>query len=154
MNRRTSQLKTGFTLIEVVISLGVFALAIVALVNSLGIASGFSVSEARRVRGTEILHGCFRDLSFVQGSSITPSPTLAIAPIVWGAKPVQVRLWFDHAGRRVTNEAEGYFKCDLTATRDPAGKLGHLHGRVVWPAVRKKGPPDGEVELFTSLMLP
>jgi prepilin-type N-terminal cleavage/methylation domain-containing protein len=154
MNRRTSQPTKGFTLIEVVISLGIFALAIVALVSSLGISSEFSGSEARRVRGTEILHGCFRDLSFVQGSTTAPSPALAIAPIAWGTKPVQVRLWFDHAGKRVPAEAEAYFKCDLTATRDPTGKLGHLHGRVVWPAVQKKGRPDGEVELFTSLMLP
>lgn len=154
MKQRPPHPAKGFTLIEVVVSLGIFAVAIVALVSSLGISSGFSASEARRVRGAEILHGCFRDLSFVQGSATATSPALGIAPIVWGTKPVQVRLWFDHAGKRVTDEKQAYFKCDLTATRDPAGKLGHLHGRIVWPAARQKGPPDGEVELFTSLMLP
>lgn len=144
----------GFTLVEVLVSLGIFAFAMVVIVGSLGTSGAYSANDARRTRSADLLHTCFRDLSFARTEGSAPSPTLGLEPLVWGPTPAKVRLWFDGAGQRVDDEKRAFFKCDLTARRDPAGSLGHLHGRIVWPAQRQKGAPDGDVELFTSLLLP
>ena len=144
----------GFTLVEVVVSLGVFAVAITVIVGSLVTASNSAGNDARRARAVEVLHGCLRDLDFAKAQAGTRSPTLGLEPLVWGATPAKVQLWFDAEGIRVDAEKDAFFKCDLTATRDPAAPLGHLHGRIVWPARQTSGRRAGEVELFTSLSLP
>ena len=144
----------GFTLIEVMISLGVFAFAIVVIIASLGTSGNSAANDARRTLAVEILHHCFNDLGFPKTPHSDPSPTLALAPIPWDAKPAPVRLWFDASGQRVPDAKQAFFRCDLTATRDATLPLGHLHGRIVWPAKRLQGVPDGDAELFTSLLLP
>jgi prepilin-type N-terminal cleavage/methylation domain-containing protein len=144
----------GFTLVEVMVSLGIFAFAILVIVGSLGTSGAYAANDARRTLTAELLHTCFRDLAFARTAASAPSPTLGLAPLVWGPAPTKVRLWFDVAGQRVDDEKQAFFKCDLTATREASGPLGHLHGRIVWPAQRQKGAPDGDVELFTSLLLP
>jgi type II secretory pathway pseudopilin PulG len=144
----------GFTLIEVLVSLGVFTFAIVVIVASLGTSGNHAANDARRTVAVEILHHCFRDLSLAKDGAVGTSPTLGIEPISWESSPGKVRLWFDIDGRIVGSEKEAFFKCDLTPRRDPAARLGHLHGRIVWPAKRQKGAPDGDVELFTTLLLP
>ena len=144
----------GFTLIEVMISLGIFAFAIVVVIGSLGTSGNSAANDARRTLTVEILHHCFHDLDLAKSSTSDPSPTLALAPIPWDAKPARLRLWFDASGQRVADAKQAFFRCDLTPTRDPALPLGHLHGRIVWPAKRLQGAPDGDAELFTSLLLP
>jgi len=144
----------GFTLIELLLSLGIFIFAIVVIVGSLAASGAYAANDARRTLTVELLHTCFRDLDLVKLPGSPPSPALGLAPIVWDDKPAKVQVWFDVAGNRVRDEKKAFFKCNLTATRDTTGLLGHLHGRIVWPAKRKTGAPDGDVELFTSLLLP
>ncbi len=144
----------GFTLIEVLVSLGVFTFAIVVIVASLGTSGSYAANDARRTVAVEILHSCFRDIELAKSSGSGTSPTLGIQPISWESSPAKVRLWFDIDGRVVGSEKEAFFKCDLTPKRDAAGPLGHLHGRIVWPAKRLKGAPDGDAELFTTMLLP
>jgi type II secretory pathway pseudopilin PulG len=144
----------GFTLIEVLVSLGVFTFAIVVIVASLGTSGTYAANDSRRTVAVEILHTAFRDIDLAKHRGSGTSPTLGIEPISWESSPAKVRLWFDIDGRIVDSEKDAFFKCDLTPKRDPAGPLGHLHGRIVWPAKRLKGAPDGDVELFTTLLLP
>ena len=146
--------ESGFTLIEVLVSLGIFTFAIVVIVTSLGTSGTYAANDARRTVALEILHTCFRDIDLAKSPGSETSPTLGIARIPWESSPAKVRIWFDIDGRKVSTEKEAFFKCDLTPTRDPASPLGHLHGRIVWPANRLKGAPDGDVELFTTLLLP
>lgn len=154
MNPRRPLPVKGFTLVEVLVSLGVFAFAIVVIVSSLGSSGTYAANDARRTLAVELLHTCFRDLDFSKASVNVPSPTLGIAPIAWDATPPKIRLWFDGDGKRVDSDKDAFFTCDLTPKRDPAARLGHLYGRIAWPAKRRSGPPDGEAELFTSLSLP
>ena len=144
----------GFTLIEVLVSIAIFSFAIVVIVTSLGTSGNYAANDARRTVAVEILHTCFRDIDLAKCSGSGTSPALGIAPIPWESSPAKVRLWFDADGRKVGTEKDAFFKCDLTPKRDPTGPLGHLHGRIVWPAKRSKGAPDGDAELFTTLLLP
>jgi prepilin-type N-terminal cleavage/methylation domain-containing protein len=154
MNDRCHKPANGFTLIEVMVSLAVFTFAILVIMASLGTSGSYAANDARRSAAVEILHTCFRDIDLAKSPGTETSPTLGIEPIPWEGKPAKVRLWFDIDGRKVGSEKDAFFKCDLTPRRDPAARLGHLHGRIAWPAKRQKGASDGDVELFTTLLLP
>jgi type II secretory pathway pseudopilin PulG len=146
---------SGFTLMEVTVSVGLLVFAILVIMGSLGTAARQAANDARRTLAVELLHRCFRDIDMAQQQGgAARSPLFGLEPVAWGAAPVKVRLWFDADGDRVEQEQDAFFQCDVTASRDAGGLLGHLHGRVVWPARRAKGSPDGEAELFTSMLLP
>ena len=144
----------GFTLVEVIVSLGIFAFAIVVVISSLGTSGSYAANDARRTLAVEILHTCFRDLDQTKTPGTTTTPVLGLTPIKWADSPAKVKLWFDANGKRVTGDKDAFFTCDLTPALDPTGLLGHLHGRIVWPARRTTKVNDGDVELFTSLLLP
>ena len=144
----------GFTLIEVMVSLAVFAFAIVVIVGSMGVSGNQAGNDARRTIAVEILHTCFRDIDLTRNGGSENSPVLGIKPISWSGTPAKIRLLFDIDGKLVNSSNDAFFACDLTSSKDPATSLGHLHGRIFWPAKRQKGAPDGDVELFTTLLLP
>lgn len=151
---RCGWLRRGFTLVEVVVSLGIFAFAIVVIVGALVMAGSDAGNDARRARAVDLLHTCFRDLDLAKAPGGNRSPTLGLAPLAWASTPQQVRLWFDANGTLVDGEKAAFFRADLTATRDPAEALGHLHGRIVWPVRHGIGGTAGDAELFTSVLLP
>lgn len=148
------RLARGFTLVEVMVSLGVFAFAIVVIIGALVAGGRDAGNDARRALAVDLLHNCFRELDLVKVPGSAHSPMLGLAPLTWGGEPVHLRLWFDVSGALVDSEQRAYYKADLTATRDAGAALGHLHGRVIWPARHGSGGIAGDVELFTSLVLP
>lgn len=146
----------GFTLIEVMVSLGIFTFGIVVIMASLGVSSKDAGNDARRSLAVEILHNCFKDLEFAMVSGVPVSPTFGLNAVSWTSS-APTTLWFDANGTRVDGMNDAFFKCELIPTLDTSGNsdnLGHLSGRVEWPAKRGKGAPDGEAELFSSLILP
>lgn len=143
--------RRGFTLVEVVVSVGLLAFAILVILGSLGYSGRLAANDARRTQAVELLHSCFRDLDPARNPGGGSTPVLKLAPLAW---PSKVRLWFDAEGNPVPDAQQAFFKCDLSAVKDASAPLGHLHGRIVWPAKRTTGSPDGDAELFTSLMLP
>ncbi|KAB2641272.1 MAG: type II secretion system protein [Verrucomicrobia bacterium] len=154
MKYRRYQLQPGFTLIEVVVSLGMFAFAMVVIVGALVTAGRATGNDARRALAVDILHSCFRDLDLAKAPGSPPSPTLRLAPLAWSSTPVHLQLWFDADGSLVEAEKNAFFKADITATKDSGAALGHLHGRIVWPVRHGLSGLAGDEELFTSLQLP
>lgn len=154
MKQKSFARSGGFTLIEVLVSLGVFLFAITVIVTAIGSAAGDAGNDARSSLAAGVLHDCFRDLEYVVNTDATASPTLKLAPVSWSTSPSEQVWWFDVRGRRVPSEGEAFFRCEMVSVRETAARLGHLRGRMVWPAKRRTGAPDGEVELFTSLLLP
>lgn len=144
----------GFTLIEAVLSIGLLAFAVTVIMAAMNTAGNYSANDARRTLAVELLHRSFRDLEMANTRRGGPSPVLGLEPIAWGKGADTLRLWFDAEGGRVETAAQAFFRCDITANPDPTGAVGHLHGRVTWPARNPQGRTSGEVELFTSLPLP
>lgn len=144
----------GFTLIEAVLSIGLLAFAVTVIMAALNMAGNYSANDARRVLAVDLLHRGFRDLAMVNRPGAGLSPVLGLKPITWGKGTETLRLWFDAEGKRVETQAQAFFRCDITAYPDPTGAVGHLHGRMEWPARNNQGRTSGEVELFTSLLLP
>lgn len=144
----------GFTLIEVVVSIGLLAFAITVIMAALGTAGQYASNDARRSLAVELLHRSFRDLELANKPGTERSPTLGLTPIDWKNSPSNIRMWFDVDGAVVTTQDKAFFRCDLMATRDAAGAVGHLHGRISWPARQSKRGVAGTVELFTSMLVP
>lgn len=144
----------GFTLLEVLVSLGIFVFAITVILTSLGTSANSAANDARRSQAVEILNSCFEDLSLAGTATAAKSPIYKLQPIAWASDPAPVRLWFDAEGKQVADAKSALFECNIIATKDPAAPLGNIDGRIVWPAKRKNGSPDGAAELFTSVLLP
>ncbi len=144
----------GFTLLEVIISLGVFVFAITIILASLGSSSSAAANDARRTLAGEILNSCFQDLSLAGKAPKEKSPLFGLEAISWNANPAPIELWFDTAGTRVPNKDQAFYKCEIVPTKDAAAPVGNISGRIEWPAKRAKGPAEGETELFTSVLLP
>lgn len=154
MNTKNHQGYRGFTLLEVLVSLGIFVFAITVILTSLGTSASSAANDARRSQAVEILHSCFEDMSLSGTAADAKSPIYKLQPIAWSSVPAPVRLWFDAEGKQVTDAKTALFECNIIATKDPAAPLGNIDGRIVWPAKRKTGAPDGVAELFTSVLLP
>jgi prepilin-type N-terminal cleavage/methylation domain-containing protein len=144
----------GFTLLEVLVSLGIFVFAITVILTSMGTSATAAANDARRSQAVEILNSCFEDISLSGTAADGKSAIYRLQPIAWSSVPAPIRLWFNAEGKQVTDAKTALFECKITATKDPAASLGNLDGRIVWPAKRKSGSPDGVAELFTSVLLP
>ncbi len=144
----------GFTLLEVIMSLGIFAFAITVIIASIGSSAGSAASDARRTQAAEILDSCLQDLSLSPAAINSKTPMFQLEPIAWTAEPAKLELWFDTSGNQVAGTQDAFYKCEIISTKDSSAPLGNLNGRIAWPAKRGQGAPDGQVELFTSILLP
>lgn len=153
-HHRQPSAAAGFTLIEVMLSVGLLGFAIMVILAGLETAGRYAANDARRTLAGELLHRSFRDLEMAATPGSGRSPTLGLAPLQWGSEPTTLQLWFDADGTPVESRSKAFFRCELLASRDGARNLGHLHGRIVWPARKPGERADGQVELFTSLLLP
>lgn len=151
--RKRCRLK-GFTLIEIIVAMGIFVFAITVILTMMSSSGSTVANDARRGKGSELLKTCFREVDFSKNPPSGPSPVLDLPPINWNATPTEIEVFFDVDGKKVAGAEAAFYRCKLSATRDPQSSLGHLQGLVTWPARRRSGAPDGQVELFTSLLLP
>lgn len=153
MNHFPHHRRRGFTLLEVIVSLGIFVFAITVILTSLGTSASSATNDARRTQAAEILNSCFQDIAVSGTAADSKSPMYQLAPISWD-NPAKFQYWFDQDGKKVTDENSALFKCEIVPTKDQSAPLGNLYGRIIWPAKRKNGAPDGQVDLFTSVLLP
>lgn len=144
----------GFTLIEVVLSIGLLAVAISVIMAALDAAGRYAANDARRALAVDLLQRSFLDLEVANRPGGGTSSMHGLAPVDWTAAPVKIQLWFDAAGVLVESRSKAFFGCELLANKDAGAALGHLHGRMVWPARKAGGRVAGKVELFTSMLPP
>lgn len=138
---------------EIVISLGVLAIALPSIFLALSYASKSTAESVNTSQAIEILEFTFADINAANLNRFPKSPQYAIDAPVGGALPPSETLWFDGEGRRVGARQDAYFRCELTFHQDSQhAELLHLHGRVSWPA--RAEVARNQTELLTSLPLP
>jgi prepilin-type N-terminal cleavage/methylation domain-containing protein len=146
---------SGFSLIEIVISLAVLAVAITTIFLTLSYASKSTGESIGKSQAIEILEQTFADINAANLNRFPKSPQYSIDAPDGGAPQRRELLWFDSEGRRVEARQDAYFRCELTFHRDSRhAELLHLHGRVAWPARAEEGREPHQTELLTSLLLP
>ncbi|MCF7674438.1 MAG: type II secretion system GspH family protein [Akkermansiaceae bacterium] len=154
MRTNRQHASAGFTLIEVVLSIGLLVFAITVIMAGLDAAGRYAANNARRALAVDLLHRSFLELEMANRPGAGRSSTLGFKPVDWEAAPVKVEVWFDADGTLVESPSKAFFRCELLANKDATAALGHLHGRMVWPVRESGGRQEGNVELFTSMLLP
>lgn len=146
---------SGFTLMEIVISLAILAFALTTILLALGFASKSSAESISKSQAIEILELTFADINAANLNRFPKSPQYLIDTPDGAAPEHRELLWLDGEGRRVETRQDAYFRCELTFHQDSRhAELLHLHGRVAWPALAKEGRERQQIELLTSLLLP
>lgn len=145
--------KAGFTLMEVVVSIGLLAVALSAIAGSIGYSSRRGAETSRESQAVWMLEGMLSESrEAVRGRQQTTAIHRFGIP---RELPGSVELWFDGQGGQVEGREDAFYRCRLEFQPDPAGtRLMHLHGRVTWPAAAMEGREQGSAELFTSLLMP
>lgn len=144
----------GFTLVEVVISIGVLAIALSVIVGSIAYSSGRGAENSRRLQALSLAETAVTDLRSALNNSRTTTTMLALAtPANPPVAKTQV-VYFNAEGVKVDSATGAFFKCTVNYYPD-AGvtSLAHVHLRVTWPALAKEGSEQGAAELLNSFAL-
>lgn len=149
----TPSLARGFTLMEVVVSIGILAVALPTIAGTISYSSKRAAESGHEVRAIWLLDSMQSELrATVRGQH----PATAIHAI---AKPASVPssedLFFDSEGVQVDDLKEAFYRCRLEFRPDASSDdLIHLQGRIIWPAAAPEGREQGSVELVTSILKP
>ena len=143
----------GFTLMEVMISIGILAVALSTIAGTIGYSSARAAEMSRKTQATWLLEGM---LGEVRGAIRDRQPQSPVHRIeIPAGMPGTEEMWFDGGGLRVEKQGDAVFRCRLEFRADPtSATLCHLHGRVSWPAAAPEGKEKGSAELLTSILQP
>jgi prepilin-type N-terminal cleavage/methylation domain-containing protein len=146
--------RRGFTLVEVVIAIGVLAIALGVIVGSVAFSSSRGAENSRKIQALTLAETAVTDLRGALTNARKESGLLKIAPPVNPPKATTAEIFFDAEGVKMDDQKGAFFKATLNYYPD-AGvtNLVHVHTRFVWPARAKVGSEQGSVELLNSFSL-
>ena len=151
--QRQSQRSRGFTLMEVVVSIGILAVALPTIAGTIGTCSRRAAESGHEARATWLLDGMLSDLrAVVRGRQSATAIYEIAAP---ASVPATDELFFDGEGVLLEDEKGAFYRCRLEFRPDESSaSLIHLQGRISWPAAAREGREQGAVELVTSIVKP
>lgn len=142
----------GFTLVEVVIAIGVLAIAMATIIGSVAYSSSRGAENTRKIQALTLAETAVTDLRSALNNARAKATLLdfevpANPPVV-----ATKEVLFDAEGVMV--KTGGFFKATLSYYPDAGvASLVHVHTRLVWPAAAKVGSEQGSVELLNSFSL-
>jgi prepilin-type N-terminal cleavage/methylation domain-containing protein len=144
----------GFTLVEVVISIGVLAIALSVIIASIAFSSSRGAENSRKIQALTLAETVVTDLRGALNNSRATSVLLGVAVPATPPVAATKEVFFNAEGVQVAGATGAFFKCTLTYNPD-AGvtNLVHVNTRVIWPAMAKVGSEQGAVELLNSFSL-
>jgi prepilin-type N-terminal cleavage/methylation domain-containing protein len=154
-NTRGGKGRGGFTLVEVVIAIGVLAIALAVIVGSVAFSSGRGAENARKIQALTLAETAVTDLrGALNNPTRAKSGLLAIDRPANPPVAATKEIYFDAEGVKVDSKTGAFFAATLNYYPD-AGvtSLVHVHTRLVWPAAAKVGSEQGSVELLNSFSL-
>lgn len=139
----------GFTLMEVVVSIGVLAVALSVIVASIGFSSSRSAENTYKILALSLAETALTDVRGAIANGLDKSEILEVAMPVSESRSEDI-LYFDVNGLPV-EQGRGFFSCVLTFFPDAeVSGLLHVHARVFWPTRAMIGREQGSVEILTS----
>jgi prepilin-type N-terminal cleavage/methylation domain-containing protein len=143
----------GFTLMEVVVSIGILAVALSAIAGTISYGSRRGAETSRKVQAGWLLDGMVADLRDAMPAGRTRTALHELD--VPAAAPAELEYFFDAEGIRTEGAEGSFFRCRFEFRPDDSGAaLIHLNGRISWPALAKKGREQGSVELVSTIFRP
>jgi prepilin-type N-terminal cleavage/methylation domain-containing protein len=143
----------GFTLMEVVVSIGILAVTLPTIAGTISYCNNRAAATGHDARATGLLDAMLSDLRFVMRGG---RPTTAIHGItVPKSVPATEEMFFDAEGVQVEGMDGAFYRCRLEFRPDESStSLIHLQARVTWPAAAPEGREKGSTELVTSILKP
>ncbi len=141
----------GFTLMEVVVSIGILAVSLTTIAGTIGYSSRRAAESSRRIQAAWLLDGMIAETAAAVRGRQLESAIHRIEPPA--NTPAEEELFFTSEGSRVEKPEDAFFRCRLEFRADAtSAELVHLQGRVTWPAVARDGREQGSVDLLTSIL--
>jgi type II secretory pathway pseudopilin PulG len=142
----------GFTIMEVVIALGIVSVGLVAIVGVLPVGIEIANETSERFGATGWVEAAFEDVRSVPAGS--PEGTLSPRYEIPLPEPGQTTMWTGYFsdGGRETEPENAVWTVEITLSRPAIGQPGpwHIHGRARWPAIATGGFERGRVHLTTA----
>lgn len=145
--------RRGFTLMEVVVSIAVLAVALGVIVTSIIYSGNRGAGNSRRSQALSLAEVAAADVEAAMRQELERSERLEITVPTVGTKGVAT-AYFDANGVN-TDKGQAFYQCRVSYHPDQSiNGLTHMHLRVVWPARARPGREDGAVELLSSVKQP
>jgi prepilin-type N-terminal cleavage/methylation domain-containing protein len=149
----TGRTRRGFTLMEVVVSIGVLAMALAVIVTSIAFSGNRGAENSRKSQALSLAESAAADVTAALKQELTRSERLGIPPPAAGVEATET-VYFDANGV-TSDKAKGFYQCRVSYHPDKSiNGLTHMHLRVLWPARARPGREEGAVELLSSVKVP
>jgi len=146
--------RRGFTLMEVVVSIGVLAVALSVIIASIGFSSSRGAENSFKAQAISLAETALADVGGALRNNQEVSEIYRITPPSESSEGREM-LYFDVDGMLATDRERGFFTCNLEFHPDAeVAGLMHVHARISWPTKAKPGREQGAVELLTSYSMP
>jgi prepilin-type N-terminal cleavage/methylation domain-containing protein len=146
--------RPGFTLMEVVVSIGVLAVALSVIIASIGFSSSRGAENSFKALAISLAETAMADVGGALRNQQKRSEIYQITPPEGNAGGRET-LYFDVDGMLAPDRGRSFFSCELQFHPDlEVTGLMHVHARVSWPTKAKPGREQGSVGLLTSYSLP
>ena len=159
-NTRVAKGRGGFTMVEVVIAIGVLAIALAVIVGSIAFSSGRGAENARKIQALTLAETAVTDLRGALNNPARAKNGLLLVDLVTDLRPPKPlvaatkEIYFDAEGVEVGSKTGAFFTATLNYYPDAGvSSLVHVHTRLVWPAAAAVGNEQGSVELLNSFSL-
>ena len=142
---------SGFTLVEVIAALGIFAFAITVLMGVIPVGMKQVQATSNEGFAMTAMEGIRDDLTVSLAARMTKSPRYGLAPPAAGATtPVDIRIK-DNGEPAAAHETAGFrilgtLRRAPPATPEPL----RLHLRATWPANAPAGRETGALEMVAA----
>jgi len=142
MNRSRSS-RSGFSLAEVTLALGIAAFCLVAVFGVMPVGVQTSRNATSQTAATNILAAVVADLRATPATSSTSTQY----GVTFGTNPSP--LYFDGAGQ-FSNSLNANSRYQLNVTWSGSSGLRYADVKVTWPAAATAANANGSVEMFAA----
>jgi len=145
----------GFTMVEILISIGILSLAILAIASTIVLSSTRSAEDSHKLQAANIIETAMVDLGGAVRAERATSALLNLPNPGQVEPPQEEVLFFNSQGVRVDEVTGAFFRYRLVYHDDPGiPALTHVHNRISWPATAAPDRAMGSVEMIRSFSQP
>ena len=142
---------SGFTLVEVIVALGIFVFAIIALMGVMPFGMKQVQTTSNESLAMTAMEGIRDDLALALTAQMTKSLRYGLTPPSAGVTtPLDYKI--KENGEPATTQESAVFRIIGTFRRPPTSSPGplRLHMRATWPANAPAGRESGVIELVAA----
>lgn len=144
---------SGFTLVEVIVALGIFIFAITSLMGVIPFGMNQVMAASNEARALSNMEAIRDDVSLAISSGMENSLRYGIAMPAAGAS-TSIDLMINEDGEIQTGKGRSLFRIAGSVIRpaDTAGQPIRFHLRSTWPTQAPVGRESGSVELVSAFL--